>query len=264
MTGIQTIKSFFDRDDVRKRFETLLGKRASAFLTSLMSAVTANDQLAKADPMSVYTSALVAATLDLPINPNLWFAYIVPYNGKAQFQMGYKGFIQLAQRSGLFKTISATPVYEWQIVTEDPLQWFEFDRTAKESDKVVGYASYFKLLNGFEKTLYMTIEELEKHWSKFSASYKRDKSKNKSSSLRSTDFDSMATKTVLKLLLSKYAPLSVEMQTAVTTDQSVIKDENFQEVEYVDNDQEVIAWMELDDKLKEVKSLDDSEKEDDK
>lgn len=229
MTDIKPVKSFLERDNVKKRFHDLLWKRAWSFLTSVMGAVSANKQLADADPMSIYTSSLVAATLDLPINPNLGFAYIVPYKGKAQFQMGYKWFIQLAQRSGLFKTISATPVYEWQIVSEDPLQWFEFDWKAKKSDNIVWYASYFKLLNWFEKTLYMTIEELKQHGIKFSASYKRGYG------LWKDDFDSMAIKTVLKLILSKYAPLSVEMQTAVTTDQWIIKDEEFQDVEYIDN-----------------------------
>ena len=120
-----TTKSLFARDDVKAKFQEMLGKRATSFITSVLQIVASNDLLAKADPTSVYQSAAVAATLDLPLNNNLGFAYIVPYNQKqkdgsyktvAQFQLGYKGFIQLAQRSGQFKTISATPVYEGQLI----------------------------------------------------------------------------------------------------------------------------------------------------
>lgn len=157
------------------------------------------------------------------------FAYIVPFGGKAQFQLGYKGFIQLAQRSGQFKTISATPIYEGQLIEENPLTGFKFDFTVKKSQKVIGYASYFQLLNGFEKTLYMTIEEMDKHGKKFSQTYKQGYGVWKD------DFDSMALKTVIKLNLSKFAPLSIEMQKAVLVDQSVIEDETGDKFQYADN-----------------------------
>lgn len=200
-----------------------------------MSATASNDLLAKADPKSVYKAAVVAATLRLPINSNLWLAYIVPYKNnktgitEAQFQLGYKWYVQLAQRSNLVKTISATSVYDGQIVSQDPLRGFEFDWNGKKTNKVIGYAAYIKLKNWFEKTMYMTVEELKDHWIKFSKSFKKGRG------LRKDDFDSMAIKTVLKLLLSKYAPLSVDIQTALIADQSVIKNEDTQEVEYVDN-----------------------------
>jgi recombination protein RecT len=229
-----TTKALFSQDNVKAKFEELLGKKASGFMTSVLQVVASNQLLAKADPPSVYHAAAVAATLDLPINNNLGFAYIVPYNDKrqgkcvAQFQMGYKGFIQLAQRSGQFLTISAAKVYKGQLISEDPLKGFEFDWTKKESDEVIGYAAYFKLLNGFEKTLYMTSAELNAHGTKFSQTFK------KGYGLWKDDFDSMALKTVTKLLLSKYAPLSIEMQKAVTTDQSVIKNSETDDVEYID------------------------------
>lgn len=236
--------SVFKQDDVVKKFQELLGKRASSFLTTVMSVVASNDLLKNAEPKSVYLSALVSATLDLPINPNLGFAYIVPYKKDwkqiAQFQMGYKWFIQLAQRSGQFKTISASPVYEWQLIEENPLTGFVFDWTKKESDIIIGYASYFSLLNGFEKTFYMTKKELENHGKKYSQTYKRWYG------VWNDDFDAMAIKSVIKLLLAKYAPLSVEMQTAVLTDQWLIQDEDFQEIEYVDNApaiEEITEWF---------------------
>lgn len=234
-----TIKNLMGQENVKQKFTEMLGKKAQGFITSVLQIVASNDLLSKADPMSIYNAAAVAATLDLPINNSLGFAYIVPYNNRqkdgsyktvAQFQIGYKAYIQLAQRTGLFKTISATPIYEGQIKENNPLTGIEFDFTQKKSDTIIGYAAYFKLLNGFEKTLYMTVDELKKHGTKFSQTFK------KGHGLWKDDFDSMAIKTVIKLLLSKYAPLSIEMQKAVITDQSLINNEDGTDVEYVDHD----------------------------
>lgn len=226
----QTAASLLQRDDVKKKFSEILGAKSAGFITSVLSTVNSSSMLKTATPESVYMAAMMAAALDLPVNPNLGFAYIIPYGDKAQFQMGYRGFIQLAQRTGQYKTISAAPVYEGQLISEDPLKGFEFDWKAKTSDKVIGYAGYFSLVNGFEKTLYMTVAELEKHGGKYSKTY------NQSSSKWKTDFDAMALKTVIKLLLSKFAPLSVDsqMQKAIIADQAVIKDAETMDVEYAD------------------------------
>jgi recombination protein RecT len=196
-------------------------------MTSLLSIVNNNSYLRNASPDSIYTSAMMAAALDLPINPNLGFAYIIPYGQQAQFQIGYKGLIQLALRSGQFKTISVTPVYEGQLLENNPLTGFKFDFNVKVSDKVIGYASYFSLINGYEKTMYMSVQEVEAHGKKYSKTFSNGVWKN--------DFNAMAQKTCLKLLLSKYAPLSIEMQKAVMADQAVIKNVEDMEVEYVDN-----------------------------
>jgi recombination protein RecT len=238
-----TAKSLFEKDEVKAKFADMLGKRSTAFITSVLQIVSSNELLKDADPTSIYQAAAVAATLDLPLNNNLGFAYIVPFNSRqkdgtykqmAQFQLGYKGFIQLAQRSGQFKSIGATPIFEGQIKTNNPLTGIEFDFDAKKSDTVIGYASYFRLLNGFEKTFFMSTEDLKKHGVKYSQTFK------KGFGLWKDDFDAMAIKTVLKLLLSKYAPLSVEMQKAVITDQSVIKDSDTLDVDYTDNSDHVI------------------------
>lgn len=236
-TNTLTVKGFFEKDNVQKKFSEMLGKKAPAFITSVLQIVNSNDLLKKATPESVYNAAATAATLDLPINNNLGFAYILPYNQKqpdgtfksvAQFQLGYKGFIQLAQRSGQFKTISATPIYEGQLIGENPLTGFEFDFTKKTSNVVIGYAAYFALLNGFEKTLYMPIEQVKAHSLKYSQTAK------KGFGLWKDSFDDMAVKTVIKLLLSKFAPLSIEMQKAVIYDQAVIEDNG--EATYVDHE----------------------------
>jgi len=241
----QSAVSLLQQDNVKKKFAEILGNKSAGFITSVLSAVNSNAMLKNATPNSVYMAAMMAAALDLPVNQNLGFAYIIPYNSKvkgengepdtwvvnAQFQMGYKGFIQLAQRSGQYKTISAAPVYEGQLISEDPLKGFEFNWTAKKSDKIIGYAGYFALINGFEKTLYMSVEELQKHGQKYSKTYNQNSSKWK------TDFEAMAMKTVIKLLLSKFAPLSVDtvMQKAIVADQAVINDSETLDVTYTDS-----------------------------
>ncbi len=242
-----TAKGLFSREDVKLKFKEMLGRKSQGFITSVLQIVASNSMLQKADPNSIFNAAATAATLDLPINNNLGFAYIVPYNQRfkdekgnwqskqvAQFQLGYKGFIQLAQRSGQFKTIAATPIYEGQIVSNNPLTGTEFDFTKGDGKTIVGYASYFKLINGFEKTLYMTLDEMNAHGAKFSKSYAN------SDSLWKKDPIGMGNKTVIKLLLSKFAPMSIEMQKAILTDQAVINNEEGDNVTYIDNEPEII------------------------
>lgn len=231
-----TTRDFFAQKHVQSKFAEMLGKRSTQFLTSVMQITNSNDLLKKATPESIYGAAVTAAVLDLPIQNNLGFAYIVPFGGQAQFQLGYKGLIQLALRSGQFKNIAVAEIYEGQIVSENPLTGYVFDFSKKTSDKVVGYAAYFSLLNGFEKTEYMSREKLDAHGKKFSQTYK------KGFGVWKDDFDSMAKKTVLKLTLSKYAPLSVEMQKAITFDQAVTHDGEV--VEFVDNTETIEASVE--------------------
>ena len=225
-----TLQSMVTSAGIRERFNDVLGKKAPAFISSLISVANNSDMLAKADPTTVITAGIMAATLDLPINQNLGFAYIVPfYNGKkriteAQFQMGYKGYVQLAMRTGQYKTINASEIYEGEIKSRNRLTG-EFELGERTSDKVVGYIAYFRLVNGFEKYLYMTKEEVEAHAKKYSQTYK------KGFGLWITDFDSMSIKTVLKRLLSKYGILSVEMHnmaTALSNDGAVIRDKDGQ------------------------------------
>ncbi len=226
-----TVKSLFAEADIKKKFKEILGKKSAAFMASVIQIVSQNEALAKCEPMSVFNATAMAAVLDLPVNSQLGFAYILPYRTKATLQLGYKAYIQFAQRTGQFKTISSTPVYEGQIVKEDPLTGFVFDWTAKKSDTIIGFAAYFELISGFQKTFYMTKEQLEKHGSKYSKTY------DKAYGMWKKDFEAMASKTVLKLLLSKFAPLSVEIEKAVIVDQSVINDVETLDVDYVDNEE---------------------------
>lgn len=216
-------------DKMQQMVSERLGKRAGQFTTSLISLVNANKNIAACTPITVIQAALTAASMDLPINQNLGFAYIVPYKNKgvmeAQFQMGWKGFVQLAQRSGKFQTINTSDVREGEVKTRDRMtgvldfEWID-DDVDRNKKKVVGYLAYFELLNGFSKSLYMTKAEVEHHAGRYSQAY-RAKGKSSFKSPWETDFDLMAQKTALKLLLSKFAPLSTEMQEAVAADQSV-------------------------------------------
>lgn len=202
-------------DGVKARFQEVLGEKANGFVASMLSVVGNNNLLSKASFDTVYTSAMKAATLDLPIEPSLGFAYIVPYKGAAQFQIGYKGLIQLAQRSGQIQKLNAGEIYESQFKSYNPLtEDLEVDAFAmpKKGDKVVGYFAYMRLVNGFEKTVFWSKERVEEHGQKYSQSYGSKFSPWK------TDFDAMARKTVLKQMLSTYAPLSVEMQDAIVAD----------------------------------------------
>lgn len=254
-----SVQAYLRSDAVQQRIEALLNKRAGQFTATLMSVLNQNVMLQDCKPETVLSAAITAASMDLPINPNLGFAYIIPYNNnqkieetyldakgvertrnkwvttvEAQFQMGYKGFIQLAQRSGHYKTINATDVREGEIKSFDRLSGeYEFAWVAdqKERDKlpIVGYVAYFRLNTGFEKTLYMTVDELKKHAKKYSKSY----AKGYGLWAETDGFDFMARKTVLKLLISKYGPMNTQLQEAILADQSEVGDDGFN---YIDND----------------------------
>lgn len=226
-TGPNPIKLFFERDSVKSKFAEMLGKRAPQFITSVLQIATSSDKLQKADPISIYNSAAVAATLDLPLNNNLGFAWIVAYGSAAQFQMGWKGYVQLAQRSGQYLKLNVVEVYEsqfksWNSLTEELKADFE----AEPSGKVVGYCAYFKLINGFEKVVYWSKDKVNAHGKKYSKSFSFGPWKD--------EFDKMAKKTVLKNMLSTWGILSIEMQKAMVFDQAVIEDVEAEEVKYPD------------------------------
>lgn len=197
---------------VQERFEKMLGKKSAGFLSSLLTLVNNNNLLQKANPTSVLAAAATAASLDLPVNPSLGLAWIVPYGSGAQFQLGYRGAISLAMRSGQMKSIVMTEVYEgeckcWNRFTET----FEFGE--KESDNVIGYYARFETVNGFVKATYWTKDEVLKHAKRFSKSFNRGPWQ--------TDFDAMAKKTVLLSIIKTYAPMSIEMQNAFENDEKV-------------------------------------------
>lgn len=215
----KTLKGMLEMPAYKNKFNEMLGKKAAGFMSSIIAVTNNNKYLAKANPATVIGAAAQAAMLDLPINQSLGFAYIVPYGNEAQFQLGYKGYIQLAQRSGQYVDIGSKTVYEGELEYENRLlDKFKFGE--RTGDKVIGYLAYFRLTNGFEKMLFMTLDEMQAHAKKYSKNYKGGTDK-----WGLTDFNTMAEKTVLKRLLSKYGPLSIEsvqMSQALSNDGSVI------------------------------------------
>ena len=214
-----TLQQLLNSAGIRRRFEELLDTSAPSFMSSIL------------------TAAGIAAALKLPINPGLGFAFIVPYKGQATFQLGAKGFVQLAMRSGQYRTLHAGAVREGQIKDIDFVTG-EIIRGEKIYDTVVGYVAYMELINGFNKALFMTVDELQAHAERYSQSYAYDLRSGRKSSVWSTNFDAMARKTVLKRLLSNFGIISIDQQsaalaTALQADQAVITEEGFR---YIDNE----------------------------
>ena len=257
------VQAFFFADNVQGQLQEILGKNATSFTTSLVQIVQSNKALMSADHNSLLGAAMTAAVLNLPINNNLGFAYIVPYqtnvldangnkiplvdergwqikeNGynqyvketQAQFQIGYKGFIQLAQRTGQFRRINASAIYEGDS-EQDVYERLTSFIPKETKGRVIGYIAYFELLNGFQAHFSMSASDMQTHAKKYSQTYKNDKYNN---SIWSKNFNEMAKKTVIKLLLSKQAPLSIDSQitTAIQADQAVIVDGQYS---YIDNE----------------------------
>ena len=233
----KTLRELFNNPIIKTKIEQLVGKNSATFATSVMQIANSNTMLKTADPTSIFNAACMAATLNLPLQNGLGFAYIVPFKNnkerkvEAQFQIGYKGFIQLAQRSGQFKRLVALPVYKNQLLKKDFINGFEFDweQEPEKDENPIGYYAYFKLVNDFSAELYMSHDDIVKHAQRYSQTFK------KGFGVWHDNFEAMALKTVMKLLLSKQAPLSVEMQQAVLADQAVVKDVENQEFNYGDN-----------------------------
>ena len=233
----KTLRELFNDPIIKKKVEQLIGKNSATFATSVIQITNSNAMLRTAEPTSIFNAACMAATLNLPLQNGLGFAYIVPFKNnkerkvEAQFQIGYKGFIQLAQRSGQFKRLVALPVYKKQLLKKDFINGFDFDweQEPDKDENPIGYYAYFKLVNDFSAELYMSHDDIVKHAQRYSQTFK------KGFGVWHDNFESMALKTVLKLLLSKQAPLSVEMQQAVLADQAIVKDAKDGEFDYPDN-----------------------------
>jgi len=212
LTPVQKMKSIINADSVQEQFRNALKDGAPLFIASLIDIYGNDKNLQKCEPKDVIMEALKAATLKLPINKQLGFAYIVPYGSEPQMQIGYKGYIQLAMRTGQYKYINADVVYEGELKGHNKLTG-EVDLSGEAtSDKVVGYFAYIETVNGFRKPLYWTKEKVLAHAKRYSKSF------NIKSSAWQTNFDEMALKTMLRNLLSKYGVMSVEMMNAFTAD----------------------------------------------
>ena len=238
MSDLRRFNADLTNEKTQNYLKEVLGAKKSSFVNNLVALVSNNVKLQECEPMTIMFAGLKATALDLPLDPNLGYAYVIPFRDNktgttlAQFQIGAKGFVQLSMRSGQFRTLNVSDVREGEIKSVDRLSGeIIFDwKEDRENMQIIGYVAYIKLLNGFEKSLYMTLNEIAKHGQKYSKTYKFG--------VWQDNFGAMAEKTVLKRLLSKYAPLSVEMQQAVKSDQAVITADGEQ---YIDNPEHEIS-----------------------
>ena len=231
-----SIASYLTNDKVRENIEKVVGTaNMQSFVSSIVSAVQTNPELAKCSNSSIMSVGLLMQSLKLPPSPQLGYAYFVPYKNKAggfdaTFQMSAKGMIQLAQRSGQYRKLNVSDVREGEIKKFNPiLDDYEFepiqDPGQREQAKIIGYYGYFEMINGFKKGLYMSIEQLLNHAKKYSVSYRSDLKYGNNKSLWSGDTQGMmCEKTVIKRLLSKYGVMSVEMEHGFVNDQAVVSD----------------------------------------
>ena len=219
------MNSYLDGEGLRKRFDELLGKRSAQFVSSVVSLVNSDGNMQKAfyeAPMTVIQSALKAATFDLPVDQNLGYAYIVPFNNykkdaggkrmEAAFILGWKGMHQLALRTGAYKTINVTDIREGELkkynrLTEEVEIDFIEDEDERESKPVIGYVGYYRLVNGAEKTIYMSVKAIEQHEKKYRKGQYQGKGWR-------DDWDAMARKTVYRNLIGKWGVMSINYQTA--------------------------------------------------
>lgn len=223
---------FVKSNTVMSSIESTLGStaRAKTFVASIISAVNTNSALAKCDNTSIVSAALLGESLKLSPSPQLGQYYMVPFNDKdrgnvATFILGWKGYYQLAMRSGVYKTLHATAIKEGEIVKCDPInEEFEFkaidDPIKRKKAKTIGYYAFFETINGFKKSMYWTVEEMENHALQYSRGYANDKAKGTKYTYWSKDFDDMALKTMFRQLISKYGVMSVDLEKAYVHDTS--------------------------------------------
>lgn len=236
-----TISAYLTEGAIKNRINQMIGaKEGQRFIASVVSAVTTNPALADCDQQSVLNAAFLGESLKLSPSPQLGQYYMVPFNDNkngrkvAQFQLGYKGYIQLAIRSGQYKKLNVLSIKEGELINYDPLnEEIEVnlmdDEVARESAPTIGYYAMFEYTNGFRKTMYWSKAKMEAHALNYSQGYKA----KKGYTFWEKDFDGMAYKTMLRQLISKWGIMSIDMQDAFTKDMGVIQQDGA--VEYVEN-----------------------------
>lgn len=259
--NLPALKSALNTESIQKKFQEMLGKKSAGFMTSITTVVQNNDLLQKAEVNSIILAAAQAASLDLPINPNLGFSAIIPFNDKkanrcvAQFQIMRDGWVDLCLRTGQFEYIANEIVYEGELVEKNRFtDTYIFDETKRKSNKIIGYMASFKLVNGYRKTLYMTVEEAKAHGKQYSQTFK------KGYGLWADNFNAMALKTTLKMLLKKFAPKSIEsIAKAIESDQaSFVGDIDNAQAVYVDNQKEEKEAVDVTDFVEEAEEVVDT------
>lgn len=228
-------------DGYKKMINNTLGNpvKAARFVTAITSAVSTNPALAECDAATIVSAGLLGEGLNLSPSPQLGQYYLVPFNDRkngrkvAQFQLGYKGYIQLAIRSGQYKKLNVLPIKEGEFVSFNPLEeeievHLIEDETERENAQTIGYYAMFEYTNGFKKAMYWSRQKMESHAEKYSMGYKA----HKGYTFWEKDFDAMACKTMLRQIISKWGIMSIEMQRAVESDMGVISENG--SVDYID------------------------------
>lgn len=236
-----TFSTFITNDTIKRKINEIIGGNdGQRFITSIISAVSTNDALKDCEHSSILSAAMLGESLKLSPSPQLGQYYIVPFNDNkkgckvAQFQLGYKGYIQLAIRSGYYKKINVLAIKEGELVNYNPLdEELEVnlieDEYEREQAETIGYYAMFEYHNGFKKSLYWSKAKMEAHALKYSKGY----AAKKGYTFWEKDFDGMAFKTMLRQLISKWGIMSIELQNAVEKDMAVISEDG--KAEYVDN-----------------------------
>lgn len=233
ITPLARFNSYIISSSTQNYLVRVLGAEKNSFVNNIIGVVSNSPMLQKCEPSTVMFAAIKATALKLPLDQNLGFAYVIPYGTQAQFQIGWKGFVQLALRTNLYKTINVRDVRLGEIDDEDfvsgEMRFHSLPAQERQQAPVVGYLAFFELTNGFRKMSYWTVEEVQTHGMRFSKTYTAN------GGVWQTNFDAMARKTVLKQLIGKYGPMSIDMQAALTADQAVLSDGKRT---YVDNGDE--------------------------
>lgn len=263
-----TFSAFMTSNAISNKVNQIIGdeRTGKRFIASIISAVSNNPQLKECDNSSILSGALLGESLGLSPSPQLGNFYLVPFKDKnkgmvATFQLGYKGYIQLAIRSGQYKKLNVLAIKEGELIKYDPLEEelevkLIEDETEREKAKTIGYYAMFEYVNGFKKTMYWSREKMEAHALKYSMGYRA----KKGYTFWEKDFDGMAYKTMLRQLISKWGIMSIEMQNAYEGDMAYIKDDGTKE--YVDNKEEEVSFEDttvVEATDVEIKSLDDVE-----
>lgn len=240
----QSMAMYLTGDAVKNQINSIVGgKNGTRFISAVVSAVNNNPALQECTNQSILAAALLGESLNLSPSPQLGQYYMVPFDDKekgkvAQFQLGYKGYIQLAIRSGQYRKLNVLSIKEGELIRFDPLneeievQLIE-DEEQREQAKTIGYYAMFEYVNGFRKALYWSRNKMEAHALKYSKGYASDKRKGTAWTFWSRDFDGMAYKTMLRQLISKWGIMSIDMVTALDADMAVIREDGTKE--YVDN-----------------------------
>lgn len=263
-----TFSAFMTSNAISNKVNQIIGdeRTGKRFIASIISAVSNNPQLKECDNSSILSGALLGESLGLSPSPQLGNYYLVPFKDKnkgmvATFQLGYKGYIQLAIRSGQYKKLNVLAIKEGELIKYDPLEEelevkLIENETEREKAKTIGYYAMFEYVNGFKKTMYWSKEKMEAHALKYSMGYRA----KKGYTFWEKDFDGMAYKTMLRQLISKWGIMSIEMQNAYEGDMAYIKDDGTKE--YVDNKEEEVSFEDMtviETTDVEIKSLDDIE-----